>query len=307
MKKIFIIMLLLTASANMLSAEKWIYEMKTITIPVGTEKDELYVYDAPDNLENAPDYGPTRFTVDDTGNIYILARGVQRRDIIKKFDPDGYYICSSPFYKNIWIDFIDCNKDTVYSFCHDAQNNLFIQRYGVDCKLIDTHKTDKLQSRFIENNEGEIGFYSGDNKFEKIEFSEDRVVIHEKNLLKNIKFNYNRKKSELIISFLKLNKEINLMKLWPNKIGHTFLNFDNNNCLYFNIYSNPLQDSKLGIITNKGKSIDTNVIFEHYTKYGLHFTGGIPIIVTQNGLIYQLIPKKEYIEIRKWHKVGEEN
>ena len=266
MKKIFLVMLLLTALACMLLAEKWIYEMETITIPVGEGEDELYVYDAPDHLEDAPDYGPTRFTVDDLGKIYVLARGAQRRDIIKKFHPDGHYVCSASFYKNIWNDFIGYNKDTVYSFCHDGQNNLFIQRYGLDCKLIDTHKTDELQYSFIENNEEEIGFYSGDNRFKKIRFSEDIVVIENKNLLENIEFNYDRKKGELIISFLKLNKEINLMKLWPNTIGHTFLNFDSKNFLYFKIYSEPLQDSKLGIITQEGKSIETNLVFEHYTK-----------------------------------------
>ena len=306
MEKIFLVMLLLIALVSMLIAEKWIYEMETITIPVGEGEDELYVYDSPDHFEDAPDYGPTRFTLDNLGNIYVLARGAQRREIIKKFHQDGHYICSSSFNKNIWIDFIGCYKDNVYSFCHDGQNNMFIQRYGLDCKLIDTHKTDEFQYSFIENNEEEIGFYSGDNKFKKIRFSEDRVVIENKNLLENIEFNYNRKKGELIISFLKLNKEINLMKLWPNKIGHTFLNFDNNNCLYIQIHSYPLQDSKLGIITNEGKSIDTNLIFEHYTKYGFNFAEGIPIIVTHNGLIFQLLPKKESIEIRKWHKVGEE-
>ena len=79
MKKI-LLMLLLIALASMLLAEKWIYKMETITIPVGEEEHELYIYDAPDHLEDSPDYGPTKFTVDDYGNIYILARGSQKRE-----------------------------------------------------------------------------------------------------------------------------------------------------------------------------------------------------------------------------------
>jgi len=57
------------------------------------------------------------------------------------------------------------------------------------------------------------------------------------------------------------------------------------------------------IISQSGEVIETNVIFQHYTQFSLDLASGIPNIVTPDGQIYQMIPMKEKVEIRKWEKV----
>ena len=88
--KRFLIFLFIT-SVTFILAEIWIYEMETISIPTGKAESEIFIYDAPDHLEDAPDEGPTKFQIDEAGNIFILDR---KR--IKKFDKDGNYIFSTP-------------------------------------------------------------------------------------------------------------------------------------------------------------------------------------------------------------------
>ena len=108
------------------------------------------------------------------------------------------------------------------------------------------------------------------------------------------------------VLFPEENKVIDLFEVWPNEIGHTLIGFDKERNLYFNIYSEPLQNSSLGIITESGEVIETNVNFPHYTEFGLNFALGISKQVTPDGTIYQMIPMKDKIEIRKWTKTRTE-
>ena len=88
-----------------LFAETWIYEKEVVIIPIGEKENEIRLnYTGVDITA-----GPTSFAIDEDENIYIRT---SRKNILKKFDKTGKYICSSKFEKGLgdYIRFIGYNN-----------------------------------------------------------------------------------------------------------------------------------------------------------------------------------------------------
>ena len=60
------------------------------------------------------------------------------------------------------------------------------------------------------------------------------------------------------------------------------------------------------ILSNKGNPISTNIYVDNYENYGLKMKWPPELFVRKDSSLYQIIPMKDNIEIRKWNKVGEE-
>lgn len=306
-------MLLLTVLASMLLAEKWIYEMETITIPVGEEEHELYIYDSPDHLEDAPDFGPTKFVVDNEENYYIPNLIRKRGLFIKKFDSNGNYLSSIKINDGI-VDIAFCNDTlyvlNIYSHRNNRDKTYYLQIFSNEFVLIDSlifqNEIIAIGDKLISNNQGEIGI-SRSGSLEKIKLEKkEAVLLENSDLFDNITMRYDRKKRERIVFFKDTNKEVNLYEFWDVSY-HNFLNIDNYKNMYFELWDwdrNSIPE--IVILSNKGNSISTNILIEDYTLFGLQFLGNPEKVARKDGSLYQLVPMKDRIEIRKWHKVGEE-
>jgi len=106
-----IVLLIFVLSFTFLFAVNWTYEMEKISLPTGTSGNEIYIYDAPDHLEDAPDEGPTKFQIDEEGNIAILTLNK-----IKKFDAEGKFLDSTQQTDLIITSFVIC-QNIYYAIC----------------------------------------------------------------------------------------------------------------------------------------------------------------------------------------------
>jgi len=292
-----IVLLLFVLNLTLLFAENWTYERETIQLPTGNTENEIYIYDAPDNLEDVPDEGPTKFQIGENGNVLILDRKK-----IKKFDKTGKYLYSTGEHDLI-IHSFTVHENTIFAICGDHQNNIYLRLFDVDFQLIDTYQIENRKSTLSINQNGKVGLNLGNNDFLEFNFIEDDLVVSNSQYLNDCILDFNLREGKQLILFPEENMELDLKEIWPNEIGHYFMGFDKNGNLYFNIFSEPLGESNLGIISQSGEVIETNVIFQHYTQFSLDLASGIPNIVTPDGQIYQMIPMKEKVEIRKWEKV----
>jgi len=292
-----IVLLLFVLNLTLLFAENWTYERETIQLPTGNTENEIYIYDAPDNLEDVPDEGPTKFQIDENGNVLILDRKK-----IKKFDKTGKYLYSTGEHDLI-IHSFTVHENTIFAICGDHQNNIYLRLFDVDFQLIDTYQIENRKSTLSINQNGKVGLNLGNNDFLEFNFIEDDLVVSNSQYLNDCILDFNLREGKQLILFPEENMELDLKEIWPNEIGHYFMGFDKNGNLYFNIFSEPLGESSLVIISQSGEVIETNVIFQHYTQFSLDLASGIPNIVTPDGQIYQMIPMKEKVEIRKWEKV----
>ncbi len=116
-----IVLLLFVLNLILLFAENWTYERETIQLPTGNTENEIYIYDAPDNLEDVPDEGPTKFQIDENGNVLILDRKK-----IKKFDKTGKYLYSTGEHDLI-IHSFTVHENTIFAICGDHQNNIYLR------------------------------------------------------------------------------------------------------------------------------------------------------------------------------------
>ncbi len=295
MKKVFLVFFVLIAA--FIFAENWIFEMQTIELPTGTAENEIYIYETPDNLEDAPDEGPTVFQIDENCNIYILDRYQ-----IKKFAEIGEFICSTRATDIQIVSFV-VHQNLIWTICGDHQNNVYLRRFDDDCQLIDTNKIENRKSSLAVNQNGKVGLNLGNNNFLEFSFYGNELITSYAVFLNDCRLDFSARERRHKVLFPEENIELDLFEIWPNEIGHTLIGFDEEGNLYFNIYSEPLQDSGLGIISCSGEVIETNVVLPHYTKFGFDFARGIPNIVTPDGAIYQMIPKTDKIEIRKWKRI----
>ena len=303
MKKIFILFFVLISA--FIFAENWIFEMLTIELPTGKAENEIYVYDTPDHLKDVPDEGPTKFDVDESGNIYILTSDRFNKTRINKYDESGKYLYSTKE-NNLIIHSFIVHQKMISTVCGDHQNNIFLRRFDDNCQLIDTYQIENRKSTLAVNQDGKVGLNLGNNNFLGFNFEESEISITNGKFLNDIIIDFSARERKQKVLFPEENIELDLHEIWPNEIGCSFINFDKNGNLYFNIYSEPRQDSSLGIISESGEVIETNIIFPHYTKFGLDFAKGISKAVTPDGTIYQMIPMKDKIEIRKWIKARAE-
>jgi len=291
------VLLLFVLNLTFLFAENWTYKVEKIELPTGKAESEIYIYDAPDHLKDAPDEGPTKFQIDENGYIYILD-GKK----IKIYDETGKYLFSTEKQDLVIHSFL-IYDNIIYTICGDYQNNVFLSRFDINCQLIDTHQINNRKSTLSINQNERVGLNLSNNNFLEFNFNGDDLVTSNSQYLNDCILDFNLRERKQMVLIPEENIELNLNKIWPNEIGHSFIGFDENGNLYFNIYSKPLGDSNLGIVSQFGEVIETNVIFPHYTQFGLDLARGIPNIVTPDGQIYQMIPMKEKIEIRKWKKV----
>ena len=295
MKRLFVLLFILCSIS--IFAKNWTYEMETISIPTGTAGNEIYIYDAPDHLEDAPDEGPTKFQIDETGNIYILD---ERK--IKKFDEEGKFIFATLSAKMNFLSFIVLN-DTIWATCRDNRQNVFLRNFDQNGRVINSYQIEKRLTPLKLNQIGNIGFVLENNMFLGYHFGINEIYTEIGNYLINGKLEFNFRESKRSVIFPEENIELDLNEIWPNEIGHSLIGFDEEGNLYFNIYSKPVSESKLGIISNSGEVIETNVVFPFYTNFGLDFVGGPENNMSIDGDIYQMIPMKDKIEIRKWKRV----
>ena len=273
-----------------LFAETWIYEKEVVIIPIGEEEHEIRLnYTGVDMTD-----GPTSFAIDEDENIYIKT---SRKNILKKFDKNGKYICSSKFEKGLGdgIRFIGYQNNVIYTMSGNAQNPV-IRRYSKELNLIDCHKIKKDYERqwiglfFISNYKGDFGLLSNSNpkniSFKKIDLQDNNWQMRGTKLMD---FEY---------------EKVDLKKIWSTEIGYRFINFDYGRNLYFEIYNKP--KTGLGIMTETGKAIDTNIEFDRSSNNGLSFSDRAYPFVSRDGIIYQLLPFKDRMEFIKWHITGVE-
>jgi len=191
----------------------------------------------------------------------------------------------------------------IWSICGDNTNNVYLYRFDINCQLIDSHEIENRKSTLAINQNRQAGLSLGDNEFLTFIFENDHLNLENTTYLQDCKMDINSREKKHLVLFPEENIELDLNEIWPNEIGHTLIGFDRERNLYFNLYSKPLHDSSLGIISSSGDVINTNITLPHYTEFGLDFGKGIPNQAAPNGTIYQMIPMIDKIEIRKWKKV----
>ncbi len=291
------VLLLFVLNFTFLFAENWTYKMEALSIPTGKSENEIYIYDAPDHLVDCPDEGPTKFQIDEIGNIYILD-GKK----IKKFDKKGNFIFSTQKTKMNFISFVVLN-DTIWASCRDYRNDIFLRSFDQNGHIVHSFLIEKQLSQLKVNQNGKIGFILGDYEFLEYEIREEQLFSKTGNILKNIILDFNWREHRKNVIIPEENIKLDLNEIWTNEVGHSLIGFDEVGNLYFNLYSKPADESKLGIISYSGEVIETNVIFPFYEKFGLIFTGGPESHMSINGDIYQMIPMKDKVEIKKWTRV----
>jgi hypothetical protein len=288
-KRIFLLAIFFVVITPLFS-ETWIYEKEVVIIQVGEEENEISVIDH----EFEQDEGPTSFTIDEDENIYIRTR---RKNIIKKFDKNGKYVCSSKLEKGLGdaIRFLGYNNNIIYTMSGDARNPV-IRRYDKFLNLIDCHKIKKDYERqwiglhFISNYKGDFGFLSWG-----MPGAFKQIVL---------KYDFWRLRSEKFMDFSY--KKIDFKKYWAIDIGYRFINYDNKERMYFEMYNKPKTKTELGIVFSDGKIIKTNIKFDHPVCHNLHFDEMPYPLVRREGKIYNIVPLKDRVEFIKWHKIQEE-
>jgi hypothetical protein len=293
MKQFMILALIFSCFS--ISAQTCNYEMQIITIPVGNFENEIYIYDSPDHLPDVPDEGPNKFQIDKQENIYILDR---RK--IKKFDEDGKLIYSAQANKMNIVSFVVLNGE-IWATSRNNRNEIFLNTFDNKGKLTYSFPFKKDKWALLKINQNmKVGFTDDYNDFLGYYIVDDQLHTVTERYLNNVilDFSYREKQAKVLIP--EENIEIDLNEFWPNDIGQSFIGFDDMGNIFFRIYSKPLKDSKLGIVSSSGEVVDTNVVFPHYTQFGLDMAYGLEDIVSTNGIIYQMIPMKDKVEIRKW-------
>ena len=274
-----------------LFSETWIYEKEVIIIPVGEKENEIRLnYNGVDMTS-----GPTSFTIDEDENIYIRT---SRKNILKKFDKNGKYVCSSKFEKGLGdaIRFIGYHKNVIYTKSGDARNPV-IRRYDKELNLIDCYKIKKDFKRqwiglhFISNYKGDFGFLSNSNpqniSFRKIDLQDNHWRMRETKLMD---FDYNK---------------IDLQK-HCEAIGFQFRNFDNRDNLYFEALTGFKKLDKIFIVSKNGDVIKTNILIDRCTYHDITFMDSTHSFISREGNVYNIIPLKDGFRFIKWYKTREE-
>ena len=145
-----IALLLFVMNLTFLFAENWTYELETITLPTRNAENEIYVYDVPVDRSDVFDEGPSKFQIDNTGNIYILD-GKK----IKKFDSEGDIICFTQE-QDLIIHSFTVHDNMIFAICGDHQNNVYLRRFDINCQLIDTHQIENRKSTLSINQNGKV-------------------------------------------------------------------------------------------------------------------------------------------------------
>ncbi len=292
MKHIFCILFLM--AIGLLLAETWIYEKTVVELPMGEEEGQLSLRLVPEGIEEL-DAGPTSFTVDEDENIYVLTR---RKDIIKKFDKNGNFICASKYERNAGdvIRFLGYHNGMIYTMSYGSDRP-WVRKYNRNLEIIDSYLIQKPENTFnglsfIESNSGKFGLLRNSGP-QNIEASE---LVLSNNV-------YHYKKMEL---FDLPYKPVDLQSVWPSDIGYRFMNFDTSNNLYFERYIAPGCATDLGIINNNSEFVFTNVVLDSHIAHGIHFYNRVFPVVTKNGNIYNIVVTEEKIEFIHWYKIGEE-
>ena len=292
MKKLVTILFVLLVFISGLFSETWIYKREVVIIPVGEKENEISLNDYKDGQQE----GPTRFVVDEDENLYLKT---SRLNIIKKFDKNGNYICSSKFIKGCgdFIRFLGYSNGTVYTMSANSTTNPVVRRYDKDLNYIDCHIIKKDFERqmigigFITNYKNEIGFLR--------HYSPNKITF-KKLVLEN---NYWRMKKTKLMDFSY--KKVDLSK-YCKAIGFVFVNYDKNNNLYFQaLIGNNVKD-KIFIVTPEGKVIKTNILLDDAELHGMLYFDFTKIYISREGVIYNILPLVDGFRYVKWRKVREE-
>ncbi|MCD4828436.1 MAG: hypothetical protein K8R90_03275 [Candidatus Cloacimonetes bacterium] len=289
MKSVFAFALLLICS--LIAAETWIYEKTVVELPMGEAENQLGLILAPDGYEEL-DSGPTSFTIDEDENVYVLTR---RKNIIKKFDKDGNYLCSSKYEGGVGdaIRFLGYHDGMIYTMSGDLRVPC-IRRYTRELELVDYHRIRTRNSRyyglsFIENTNGDYGFLSNNNP-QRVNFCRFQLFDNEYSIAGADLFDFDFKK-------------VDLSKIWPTGIGYRFLGYDNNFHFYIENLKGPLMATELGITTREGAFIHTNVEFDYHFTHGIHLIDIINLVISRDGCIYHILITEESIQFIKWERI----
>ncbi|MCD4828433.1 MAG: hypothetical protein K8R90_03260 [Candidatus Cloacimonetes bacterium] len=296
MKSVFAFALLLICS--LIAAETWIYEKTVVELPMGEADNQLSLRLAPEcceGMDEGMDEGPTSFTIDEDENIYVITR---RKDIIKKFDRYGNYICSSEYERNAGgpIRFLGYHDGMIYTMSGDSRAP-YIRRYTRELELVDCHKVRKQEGSFtglsfIENNSGNFGLLRN---------SDPRAIGATELVLNNNQYSLQR-----MDLFDFQYRPVDLKEKWATNIGYRFINHDRDNNLYIENLIAPLTATALGIITENGDFIYTDVVFDSHIVHGIHFYDRIYPVVSKSGIVYNLLVTEDNIELIRWQKTGVE-
>lgn len=291
LKRTFLLAVLVIAITS-LFAETWIYEKEVIVIPVGEEENEIRLNYNGFEMST----GPTSFTIDEDENIYIRT---SRGNILKKFDKNGNFICSSKFEKGLgdYIRYIKYNDGIIYTMSGNSTTNPVIRRYDKELKLVDYHKLKKdfkkqmIGIGFISNYKGEIGFlrhYSPKKiTFKKIVLQDNSWRMIGTELMD---FNY---------------KKVDLQKHCKAN-AFLFRDFDKNGNLYFEALTGYKKLDKIIIEKQDGIVIKTNILIDRGAYHGIAFMDICIPFVSRDGNVYNIIPLKDGFRVLKWHKIREE-
>lgn len=298
MKQFLILILVLICF--LIYAETWNYEMQKITIPVGNSENEILVKES--SKEDMLDEGPTQFKIDEDENIYILD---QKQ--IKKFDENGIYLNSTQETDLIIHSFVVYEK-MIWSICGNHRNEVFLRRFSEKCDLFDTHQIENRKSSLEINQFGKVGLKLSYNSFLEFSFIGNKLKTKDTKYFKDVIFDFSPYQNKQNIIFLENDNETyDLNTLWPEAVilyssGIYYSGFDEEGNLYFELFTSE-QKSNLGIISNQGRIYETNIELPNYNKFGLDFGKGIDCFISKNGDVYQMIPMKDKIEIRKWTRL----
>ena len=275
-----------------LFAETWIYEKKVVIIPIGEKENEIRL-----NYDNKElQSGPTSFAIDEDENIYIRT---SRANILKKFDKNGNYICSSEFEKGLgdYIRFIGYHNNIIYTRSGGNPEKTIVRRYDKDLNIIDYHKIQKTHEHqivglsFISNYKGDYGFLRHYHP-KKITFQKLKLQGKYWHLryTKLMDFDY---------------PKVNLQKYCDANAFH-FRNFDSEQNLYFEALTGYNKLDKIIIVNQSGKVIKTNILIDIYSYHKIAFRYGTKPFVSRSGNVYNIIPLKDGFRFIKWYKIREE-
>jgi hypothetical protein len=85
-----------------------------------------------------------------------------------------------------------------------------------------------------------------------------------------------------------------------------FINFDNNDNLYFVAMTGFKKLDKIIIENKSGTVIKTNILLDRTSYHDIHFMFSTKLFVSREGNVYNIIPLKDGFRFVKWHKTGEE-
>ena len=276
---------------SFVTAETWIYEKTVVELPMGEEEDQLSLRLVPEGYEGLAE-GPTSFTVDEDENIYVRTR---RKNIIKKFDKDGNFICSSEYEKGAGdvIRFLGYHDGMIYTMSWGSDDP-YIRRYTRDLDFVDCHRvmpgSENLSGlSFLENSKGELGFVVNNNP-----------NIVRLSLIELINGYYALRSSKLFD--LDNANKLDLKTVWPTSLGYRFLNIDDQFNIYIENLKGRLMTSELGIVAREGAFIHTNVEFDFSFNHEVSLIDRINPVISRDGCIYHILVTEEHIQFIKWQK-----